>query len=128
MEASVFCRSQLLRQVVVQQIGKGIIELHGVEPSLGDEAWRLPLESPDGELASQEQMTRKGFIIGAEVGQMTAVEVDLVESQYRAQGKEEIASQFTAQAHRPAILVEQPGSFPLHVVEKTPGMQKVFGQ
>ena len=54
MEASVFCRRQLLRQVVVQQIGKGIIEFHGIEPSLGDEAGRLSLETPDGELTCQE--------------------------------------------------------------------------
>ena len=41
MEASVFRCRQLLRQIVVQQIGKGIIEFHGIEPSLGDEAGRL---------------------------------------------------------------------------------------
>ena len=68
-------------------------------------------------------MTGKGFIIAAEVGQLAAVEIDLVDGQYRAQGKEEIAGQFTAQTDRTAILVKQPGSFPLHVVEKTPGVR-----
>ena len=91
-----FRRGQLLRQIVVHQVGEGIIELHGVEPSLGDETGRLSLESPDGELTSQEQMTGKGFIIGAEVGQLAAVDAG---GQFGAAGQFQGVAQHAKAGH-----------------------------
>ena len=70
------CRWWLRERVVIWQIGKGIIQLHRAEPSLGNEAGWLSFEAPNGEFSGQKQMARKGFIIGAKVGQAATVEVE----------------------------------------------------